>query len=104
MGSLTLSTISALSHTSSALPRILAPAASYSPSSICEPTPALFSTYTSWPWAVSSWTPIGVMATRYSWFLTSLGTPTFTGHTPHSRAHDGVGRSDLIHPGRPLTS
>ena len=37
---------------------------------------------TSWPWATSSCTPIGVMATRYSWFLTSLGTPTFTGCDP----------------------
>src|SRR3954464_6078985 len=26
------------------------------------------------------------MATRYSWFLTSLGTPIFTGHTPPARA------------------
>jgi hypothetical protein len=24
---------------------------------------------------VNSFTPAGVMATRYSWFLTSLGTP-----------------------------
>src|SRR5690242_2533584 len=65
-------------HASSAVSTIFAPAPTYSPSSICEPTPAFFSMKTSWPWATSSWTPIGVMATRYSWFLTSLGTPTFT--------------------------
>ena len=74
-GSLTLSTISAWPHTSSAESMILAPAATYSASSICEPTPASFSTSTSWPWATSSCTPMGVIATRYSWFLTSFGTP-----------------------------
>ena len=57
---------------------IVAPAATYSSSGICEPSPALFSTTTSWPCWVSSWTPTGVRATRYSWFLTSFGTPTFT--------------------------
>src|SRR3954447_15048300 len=44
-----------------------------------EPTPASFSTYTSCPCVTSSCTPEGVMATRYSWFLTSRGIPTFTG-------------------------
>ena len=47
-----------------------------------EPTPASASTYTSWPWRTSSCTPDGVMATRYSWFLTSLGMPIFTAATP----------------------
>src|SRR3954451_9226671 len=31
------------------------------------------------------------MATRYSWFLTSLGTPTFTGHSPRAVTRLGVG-------------
>src|SRR5688500_18624923 len=43
-----------------------------------EPTPASFSMTTSWPLRTSSCTPAGVMATRYSWFLTSRGIPTFT--------------------------
>ena len=38
-GSLTLSTISAVSQTSSAVSRIVAPAATYSSSGICEPSP-----------------------------------------------------------------
>ena len=81
MGSLTLSTMSTppfVPHASSGVSTILAPAARYSSSLIEEPTPAFFSMTTSWPWATSSCTPMGVMATRYSWFLTSLGTPTFT--------------------------
>ena len=40
------------------------------------PTPALVSTTTSWPAAVSSATEAGVRPTRYSWTLISLGTPT----------------------------
>ena len=40
--------------------------------------PAPFSITTSWTCETSSWTPISVMATRYSWSLTSLGTPTRT--------------------------
>src|SRR5215218_4456392 len=43
-----------------------------------EPAPASFSMTTSWPLRTSSCTPAGVMATRYSWFLTSRGMPTFT--------------------------
>src|SRR5215217_1407878 len=43
-----------------------------------EPTPASCSMKTSWPLRTSSCTPAGVMATRYSWFLTSRGMPTFT--------------------------
>src|SRR3954452_10856208 len=43
-----------------------------------EPTPASVSTNTSWPFRTSSCTPDGVIATRYSWFLTSRGIPTFT--------------------------
>src|SRR5215470_18732509 len=40
---------------------------------------------TAWPDRTSSWTPAGVIATRYSWFLSSLGTPTFMPLAP-SRA------------------
>src|SRR3954447_22828322 len=43
-----------------------------------EPTPASCSMNTSWSWRTSSWTPAGVIATRYSLFLTSRGMPTFT--------------------------
>ena len=84
IGSLTLSTMSTLPHTSSASSRIVAPAATYSSSGICEPsTGAASATKTSCPCWVSSCAPTGVSATRYSWFLTSLGTPTFTLYTPH---------------------
>ena len=54
----------------------MAPAAANSSSVIEEPMPAPAWTMTSCPWRVNSLTPAGVMATRYSWFLTSLGTPT----------------------------
>ena len=46
-GSLTFKIISALPHTSSAVSSIVAPAATYSSSPICDPTPADFSTTTS---------------------------------------------------------
>src|SRR4051794_27376790 len=49
-----------------------------------EPDPAPDSMTTSWPWRTNSFTPAGVIATRYSWFLTSRGIPTFM--TPQSRA------------------
>ena len=39
------------------------------------PSPAPASTTTAWPFRTNSLTPAGVMATRYSWFLTSVGTP-----------------------------
>ena len=86
IGSLTLRTSSAVSHTSSAVARIFAPAAANSSSVMLEPTPAPASTKTSWPWRVNSLTPAGVIATRYSWFLTSRGIPTFTMQTPSSGA------------------
>ena len=44
-----------------------------------EPVPAPTWTATSWPRTTSSCTPAGVIATRYSLFLTSLGTPMRTG-------------------------
>ena len=74
-GSLTFSTRSAVPHTSSAVFRTLAPAAVNSSSGSDEPSPAPVSTNTSWPSRASSCTPAGVIATRYSWFLTSRGTP-----------------------------
>jgi hypothetical protein len=46
-GSLTFSTMSAVPHTSSALSMIVAPAATYSASGICDPVPAPCSTNTS---------------------------------------------------------
>src|SRR6185437_8703972 len=49
----------------------------YSASVIDEPRPAPASMKTSCPLSTSSLTPAGVMATRYSWFLTSAGMPTF---------------------------
>src|SRR6516165_11235943 len=64
-------------QTSSGPGRMAAPAATKSASGIAEPVPASRSTNTSWPARTSSCTPAGVIATRYSWFLTSLGTPTF---------------------------
>ena len=44
-----------------------------------DPTPAPASISTVWPWLVSSRTPAGVMATRNSLSLTSVGTPMITG-------------------------
>src|SRR5215207_7761189 len=41
-----------------------------------EPSPAACWMSTSCPERTSSVTPAGVSATRYSWFLTSFGTPT----------------------------
>jgi hypothetical protein len=49
------------------------------------PAPAVLCTTTSWPCATSSRTDDGVSPTRYSWFLISLGTPTFIVGPPRSR-------------------
>src|SRR5919198_1905740 len=49
-----------------------------------EPSPAPVSIRTSCPARVSSLAPSGVRATRYSWSLTSFGTPTIT-RTPCPR-------------------
>ena len=57
--------------------RIRPPAAWNSASVTDEPRPAPAWTKTSCPFSASSLTPAGVMATRYSWFLTSAGTPIF---------------------------
>jgi len=51
---------------------------------IDEPTPASRSMNTSCPFRTSSCTPDGVIATRYSWFLTSRGMPTFMGMPPQT--------------------
>src|SRR5215217_511631 len=77
-GSLTLTIMSAASNTASASDRIFAPALSKSSSGSAEPTPAPASTTTSCPARVSSRTPSGVCATRYSLSLTSFGIPTIT--------------------------
>ena len=84
IGSFTLRIRSAVPHTSSAVGRIVAPAETNSGSAIAEPAPAPDSTRTSWPLRANSCTPAGVMATRYSLFLTSRGIPTFTLQTPLS--------------------
>src|SRR5664279_1811826 len=78
IGSLTLSTSSALAQTSSAVSSMVAPVATNSSSVIEEPIPAPVSISTWCPRRVISCTPAGVMATRYSWFLISRGTPTIT--------------------------
>src|SRR4051794_1937247 len=70
---------SASPKTASASGRIRAPCATYMSSVIADPSPAPACTSTSWPWSVSSRTPDGVSATRYSSALISVGTPTFTG-------------------------
>lgn len=76
IGSLTLSNKSASAHTWSAVPTSCAPAALKSASVIAEPSPAPAWMSTSWPRRVSSATPAGVMATRNSLFLVSVGIPT----------------------------
>ena len=58
---------------------MVAPAAVYSSSGIREPAPAPAWIITWWPAETRWWAPAGVNATRYSWFLTSEGTPTRMG-------------------------
>ena len=69
--------MSPVCQTSSAVASIFAPAFTYSSFEIDEPIPASCSIKTSWPWRTISITPAGVIATRYSWFLISRGTPIF---------------------------
>src|SRR4051794_7548531 len=85
-GSLTFRTSSAASQTSSARGRIRAPCAWYWASSIALPSPAPACTSTSWPCAVSSRTPAGVIATRNSSGLISVGTPTLIATPPRRRS------------------
>ncbi len=77
-GSFTLHTRSAAAQTSSASSTIFAPVRTKSASGMDEPSPAPFSTQTVWPAEVTSRTPAGVSATRYSSAFTSLGTPMIT--------------------------
>src|SRR5215211_744933 len=67
---------SASPQTSSAVSRMVAPDFSNSRSVMELPSPAPCSTSTRWPASVSSRTPTGVIATRYSWSLSSRGMPT----------------------------
>src|SRR3954447_16518676 len=64
-------------NTAAASGRMRAPWEVYTSSAIAEPTPAPAWMSTSWPCSVSSRTPAGVSATRYSSVLISVGTPTF---------------------------
>src|SRR5882762_262842 len=75
-GSFTLTTISALAHTSAALGTTVPPAARYASSANPEPSPAPCSTITLCPSPTSDSTPAGTSATRCSAVLISLGTPT----------------------------
>src|SRR2546422_5487404 len=76
IGSFTLTTISALAHTSAALGTSVPPAARYASSANPEPSPAPCSTSTLCPSPTSDSTPAGTSATRCSAVLISLGTPT----------------------------
>src|ERR1700742_1246231 len=103
IGSLTLRIRSPSPHTSSAVGRIFAPAVVKSSSGMDEPTPAPASMTTSWPPRTNSWTPAGVIATRYSLFLTSRGIPIFMAVLPDSRASllfRCVGRAKPVEPQR----
>src|SRR4029079_5434780 len=93
-GSLTLTIRSASEKTASASGTIDAPCAAYSSSAIAEPSPAPAWTHTLCPRSVSSRTPDGVSATRYSSALISVGTPTFTGASSLS-VGGGRGADDL---------
>ena len=75
-GSFTLHTRSAAAQISSASSMMVAPVRSKSVSGMDEPSPAPFCTSTVWPAEVSSRTPAGVIATRYSSAFTSVGIPT----------------------------
>src|SRR5581483_1592465 len=79
-GSLTLTIRSAPAQTSAVEPTISDPWAEYISSVMPLPPPAAASTSTLCPARVNSSTPLGVMATRYSSDLISLGTPTIMGN------------------------
>src|SRR5512135_2506332 len=76
IGSFTLRIISALAHTSSTEPAMVAPTARYASSAKPEPNPAPCSTSTVCPSPTSASAPAGTSATRYSAVLISFGTPT----------------------------
>src|SRR5690554_561604 len=79
--------MSARRHTSAALSKIVAPAATYNSSPIALPSPAPRSTKTSCPPRTYSRTPEGTSPTRYSWFFTSLGTPMITMNSLQVKSH-----------------
>src|SRR5207244_4481742 len=76
IGSFTLTTISALAHTSAALGTSVPPATRYASSANPEPIPAPCSTSTLCPSPTSDSTPAGTNAIRCSAVLISFGTPT----------------------------
>src|SRR5690606_16064417 len=84
MGSLTLTIMSACWKTSRASSTSRAPAAAYCSSEMPLPTPAPRCTTTVCPARVSSSTPAGVMATRFSPGLISFGTPMIMTLAPRS--------------------
>ncbi len=75
IGSFTFMIISARCHTSSAVARICAPAATYVSSANPLPMPAPCSSSTVCPWLTSASAPAGASATRFSFVLISFGTP-----------------------------
>ena len=79
-GSLTLRMRSACSQTSAADSTIVAPALRYAESGMALPVPAPLWTNTSWLSIEKAATPDGVMATRLSSSLTSVGMPTRMEH------------------------
>src|SRR5438105_4760907 len=76
IGSFTLTTISALAHTSAAFGTSVPPAVRYASSANPDPIPAPCSTSTLCPSPTSDSTPAGTSATRCSAVLISFGTPT----------------------------
>ena len=63
--------------TSAAVSTMVAPHSSYKPSGKPEPLPAVFCSVTVCPDRTNSSTPTGRIATRYSSFFVSFGTPIF---------------------------
>ncbi len=84
IGSFTLRIMSASRQTSAAPATISAPLRSKRSCGMFDPVPAPSCSRTRWPAWVSSRTPSGVTATRYSLSFTSAGTPTIT-RTPFGR-------------------
>src|SRR5207247_6876916 len=91
IGSFTLTSISALAHTSAAFGTSVPPAARYASSGNPDPSPAPCSTSTVCPSPTSDSTPAGTSATRFSAVLISLGTPTIMRSpfdVPRCTSHD----------------
>ena len=82
-----------------------APCASKSASAIALPSPAPASISTSWPCSTISRTPAGVIATRYSSGLISVGTPIFiaTSSLARSASQNSI-RSWARERSRPVSS